>query len=91
MDEKLCNPVLNKQKLISDVPSGWSMHPKGIARVIAKLLLLGECQSEGWMLGGAWMNAWMGLCLGVQKKCYGWRNCWIWWFELFFFRSVVEL
>jgi hypothetical protein len=37
MDEKLCNPVPNnRQKLISDVLSGWSMHPKGRARVIAK-------------------------------------------------------
>jgi len=27
---------------------------------------------------------WIGLCVGVKKKCYGQWNCLIWWFELFF-------
>ncbi len=59
--------VLNEQKLISDVLSGWSMHPKGRARVIAKLLLLGECPSEDecWAVLG-WMFEW--ACVWVCRK-----------------------
>ncbi len=29
-------------------------------------------------------GCWIGLCVGVQKKCYDQWNCWIWYSELVF-------
>jgi hypothetical protein len=74
MDEKLCNAVSNRKTHIPCPVWMKRVHRKERARVIAKLLLLGECQvkdecssSDLVYHGSDWVS-WFGLLIPIAGR-----------------------